>query len=40
MMGFMAKEEYAEIVERQAMDDQRRRRLRKMLRARKVNKGQ
>ncbi|CAM9441290.1 unnamed protein product [Scytosiphon promiscuus] len=40
MMGFMGKEEFAEIVERQAMDDQRRRRLRKMLRARKTNKAE
>lgn len=39
MTGFLSKEEYEAILERQAVDDQRRRRLRKMLKTRKENKG-
>lgn len=40
MMGFMGKEECAQLAEQQAIDDMRRRRLRKMLRTRKLNKGE
>ncbi|CAM9873724.1 unnamed protein product [Ectocarpus sp. 6 AP-2014] len=38
MTGFLSKEEYESILERQAVDDQRRRRLRKMLKTRRENK--
>lgn len=40
MMGFMGKEECARMAEQQAMDDIRRRRLRKMLKTRRINKGE
>lgn len=40
MMGFMSKEECARMAEQQAIDETRRRRLRKMLKTRKVNKGE
>lgn len=36
----MGREEYEEILARQAVDDTRRRRLRKMLKTRKSNKGE
>ena len=39
MMGFMGEEECAQMAERQAVYDIRRRRLRKMLRTRRANKG-
>eukprot|EP00752_Nemacystus_decipiens_P008302 g7422.t1 len=38
MMGFMGTEERAQMAEQQAVDDMRRRRLRKMLKTRKINK--
>ncbi|CAM9150534.1 unnamed protein product [Ectocarpus sp. 12 AP-2014] len=38
MTGFLRKEEYESMLERQAVDDQRRRRLRKMLKTRRENK--
>lgn len=40
MMGFMGKEECARMAEQQALDEMRRRRLRKMLKTRKANKGE
>lgn len=40
MMGFMGKEQCAQMAEKQAVDDTRRRRLRKMLKTRKMNKGE
>lgn len=39
MLGFMSEEESAEVAERHAADVARRRRLRKMVRHRKQNKG-
>lgn len=40
MVGFMGREEYEEVLGRQAVDDMRRKRLRKMLKSRKRNKGE